>query len=71
MAVTEVPARASEPVLWSAFEEAVARGKSFAEMVVEHPFGREGERPMKFSARALAATGDRPALTLVLIEETR
>nr|MBK7070066.1 PAS domain-containing protein [Deltaproteobacteria bacterium] len=65
------PARASEPVLWSAFEEAVARGKSFAEMVVEHPFGREGERPMKFSARALAATGDRPALTLVLIEETR
>jgi len=65
------PARATEPVLWSAFEEAVARGKNFAEMVVEHPFGREGAHPMKFSARALAATGDRPALTLVLIEETR
>jgi len=65
------PARASEPVLWSAFEEAVARGKNFAEMIVEHPFGREGEHPMKFSARALAAAGDRPSLTLVLIEETR
>lgn len=65
------PARASEPLLWSALEEAVAQGKNFAEMVVEHPFGREGERPMTFSARALAATGDRPTLTLVLIEETR
>jgi two-component system CheB/CheR fusion protein len=65
------PARATEPALWAAFEEAVASGKNFAEMVIQHPFGRPDEQPMKFSARALPSSGDRPALTLVLIEETR
>lgn len=64
------PGRTAHPELWQAFEETVAGGKSFAEIWVSHPFGRQDGRPMKFAARCIPAEGNRPALTLVEMEES-
>lgn len=63
------PGRAAEPALWVAFEGAVAEGKSFEGLIIAHPFGRKSEPSMRFSARSLQADGNRPALTLVIMEE--
>jgi two-component system CheB/CheR fusion protein len=61
--------RATEPALWAALEKAVVGGGPFAGIVVRHPFGRKSNRPVKFGGRYLPAEGDRPALTLVIMEE--
>ncbi|MGZ4371443.1 MAG: CheR family methyltransferase, partial [Gaiellaceae bacterium] len=63
------PSRISQPELWNALEDTAAGGKAFAELSVAHAFGRQRGRSMKFSAQRIPAEGDRPALTLVAIEE--
>ena len=61
--------RSIEPALWSAFEECAASGRDFGDLIIKHPFGRASDRPMRFSARCIQSEGDRPPLTLILMEE--
>ena len=63
------PSRAILPELWAALEEAASAGTPFADVWVPHPFGRQNGRPMRFGARCIPAEGERPPLTLVVIEE--
>jgi len=61
--------REAHPELWNGFEETAAKGKPFDPVSITHPFGRTEAHPMKFSARCIPGEGERPSLTLVVIEE--
>jgi two-component system CheB/CheR fusion protein len=63
------PARTTHPELWNALEETVSGGKPFQHITVTHPFGRKSESAMSLSARCMPAEGERPALTLVEMED--
>lgn len=61
--------RTTHTELWDALEETAATGAPFDSVWVTHPFARDSRHPMRFSARSMPAEGDRPALTLVVMEE--
>jgi two-component system CheB/CheR fusion protein len=60
--------RSGHPDLWNALEETASGGKPFSGIRISDPFGRTLDRVARFSARCIPADGDRPALTLVVIE---
>jgi two-component system, chemotaxis family, CheB/CheR fusion protein len=63
--------RKENEALFRLLEKTASEGAPFEGLTVEHPFGRSSAQAMKFSAQALPADGDRPALTLMVMEETK
>lgn len=61
--------RAGHPALWNALEETAAHETPFSNIAVIGAFGRKSDLPMRFGARCIPTEGDRPALTLVVMEE--
>jgi two-component system CheB/CheR fusion protein len=54
--------------LWSFLEE-IASGKVAGDVVIDHPFGRADDRPMRFVGRIVPSEGERSALALVFMQE--
>jgi two-component system CheB/CheR fusion protein len=65
----EVWGSATEPPELWAFLEEVASGQPARDVLIEHPFGRTAERPMRFSGRNVPSAAERPTLTLVVMQE--
>jgi len=56
------------PELWAFFEE-VFSSKEARDVVIEHPFGRAAQGPMRFSGRLIPFNGERPSLALVAMQD--
>jgi two-component system CheB/CheR fusion protein len=63
------PEAGENPEFWALLEATVAGGLPFRDVMVSHPFGRMGDGPMRFSANRVPEEAERPALTVVRIEE--
>jgi two-component system CheB/CheR fusion protein len=56
------------PELWLFLEELFS-GKPPRDVVIEHPFGRRAERPMRFSGRRVASGDGAPGMAVVVMQD--
>lgn len=59
----------SEPAELAAFLDDLLSGKGPRDVLIEHPFGRAADRPMRFTGRFIAGEGEAPTLAMVMMQD--
>jgi chemotaxis methyl-accepting protein methylase len=67
--LSEVWGNPTDPAEFWVFLEELASGRTPRDVLIEHPFGRTAEHPMRFSGRVVSTDEDRPWLGLVSMHE--
>ncbi len=64
-AVAEAWGSSNEPAeLWTFLDEIVS-GRQTRDVLIDHPFGRTAERPVRFSGRIVPSDGAQPAIAVI------